>query len=126
MSARDEISGSFDQLTPETIELRSWGADLPRGASIRLDTRPSDQLWQAFMLSEHPLGSRNPIQNYPHVQYSAGADYALDQTLLPPPADKIGEPVRRNRALRLWRLRPGPARADATSRKMIPLFARPN
>jgi hypothetical protein len=73
------------------------------------------------MLSSHPLGSREPITNYPHVSTSAGADFAIDQPLLPPPPDAVGPPLRRNEELRLWRLR---SRApDLTSRRMVPIFS---
>jgi hypothetical protein len=122
LSARDEISGSFDQLSPATIQLRDWAGALPAGASIRLDTPQASQLWQAYMLSAHPLGSRNPITNYPHVPLTVGADYAIDRPLLPPPADAVGPPVRRNSQLRLWKLRGG--EPDTTSRRMVPIFAR--
>ena len=122
LSAREEIDVSYDQLTPETIQLRDWAGTLPAGASIRLDTPQPAQLWQAYMLSTHPLGSTNPIPNYPHVPFSAGADYALDRPLLPPPEDAVGPPIRRNSQLRLWRLRR--AAPDRTSRRMVPIFAR--
>jgi hypothetical protein len=122
LSARDEISTSFDQLSPETIQLRDWASALPADASIRLDTPQPSQLWEAYMLSQHPLGSRDPITNYPHAPVSVGADYALDRPLLPPPPDAIGPPVRVNSELRLWRLRPG--ERDTTSRRMVPVFSR--
>ncbi|MFL5894698.1 MAG: hypothetical protein ACJ76Z_06240 [Thermoleophilaceae bacterium] len=122
LSARGEIQTSFDQLSPETLQLRDWAKALPPRASIRLDTPRSSQLWQAYMLSSHPLGSRDPITNYPHVPLTAEADYALDRPLLPPPADAVGPPLRRNSQLRLWRLRgSGP---DTTSRRMVPIFSR--
>jgi hypothetical protein len=121
LSARSEIASSYDQLSPETIQLRDWAAALPAGASIRLDTPRASQLWQAYMLSSHPLGSRDPITNYPHVPVSAGARYAVDEPLLPPPADSAGAPMRRNSELRLWRLRS--TAPDTTSRRMIPIFS---
>jgi hypothetical protein len=121
LSARSEIATSYDQLSPETIQLRDWAAALPAGASVRLDTPRASQLWQAYMLSSHPLGSRDPITNYPHVPLSAGADYALDEPLLPPPADSVGGPLRRNSELRLWRLRS--SAPDTTSRRMVPIFS---
>ena len=121
LSARSEIASDYDQLSPETIQLRDWAATLPATASIRLDTPRAWQLWDAYMLSSHPLGSRDPITNYPHVPVSAGADYALDRPLLPPPADAVGAPLARNAQYRLWRLRPG-AR-DTTSRRMVPIFS---
>ena len=117
LAAREEIAISFDQLTPHTVELREWSDALPAGASIRLDTQPAAQLWQAYFLSDRPLGSPKPITDYPHVPYSTGGDYALDETLRPPPPDAMGAPVRRNSALRLWRLRPGVR--DTTSRRQV-------
>jgi hypothetical protein len=121
LSARSEIASDYDQLSPETIQLRDWAATLPAGASIRLDTPRAWQLWDAYMLSSHPLGSRDPITNYPHVPVSAGADYVLDRPLLPPPPDAVGRPVTRNARYRLWRLRTNAA--DTTSRRMVPIFS---
>ena len=121
LSARSEIASDYDQLSPETIQLRDWAATLPAAASIRLDTPRAWQLWDAYMLSTHPLGSRDPITNYPHVPRSAGAAYALDRPLLPPPADAVGGPVARNARYRLWRLRT--SAPDTTSRRMVPIFS---
>ena len=73
------------------------------------------------MLSEHPLGSRDPITNYPHVPLSAGAGYVLDRPLLPPPGDAVGAPLFRNAHYRLWRLRT--QAPDRTSRRMVPIFS---
>jgi hypothetical protein len=121
LSARSEIAGDYDQLSPETIQLHDWAATLPAGASIRLDTPRAWQLWDAYMLSAHPLGSRDPITNYPHVPVSPGGDYVLDRPLLPPPAGAVGSPVRRNARYRLWRLQTNAP--DRTSRRMIPIFS---
>ena len=122
LSARSEIATDYDQLSPETIQLRAWAAALPPGASIRLDTPRPWQLWDAYMLSSHPLGSRDPITNYPHVPVSSGADYVLDRPLLPPPVGAVGTPLQRNARYRLWRLRTGAP--DHTSRQMVPIFSR--
>jgi MFS family permease len=114
--ARDEIRSNYDQLTPETIELQGWAKALPANASIRLDTPSNEQIWQAYMLHARPTGSKHPLIFYPHVQFTDGADYALDMTLFPPPPDRAGNaPLRRNAAYRLWKLRAanGP---DTTSR----------
>jgi hypothetical protein len=121
LSARSEIASSYDQLSPETIQLRDWAAKLPPDASIRLDTPRPWQLWDAFMLSAHRLGSRDPITTYPHVPVSTGADYVLDRTLMPPPTGSVGTPVFRNARYRLWRLRT--ASPDTTSRRMVPTFS---
>lgn len=126
-AARDETATSFDQLTGELRQLHAWAGDIPPGASIRLDTVPETQLWQSFMLASHPLGSRNPEPTHPHVPFSLGAGYALDQTLRPPPSDaarepggRIEPPVFTNADYRLWKLRPG-AHRDTTSRKQVPV-----
>jgi hypothetical protein len=124
LSARSEIRTDYDQLTPETIQLRDWAAALPAGASIRLDTPRASQLWDAYMLSSHPLGSRDPITDYPHVPISAGADYVLDQPLLPPPAGAVGKPLQRNSRYRLWRVQTDAP--DTTSRRMVPTFSGTN
>jgi hypothetical protein len=121
LSARSEIATDYDQLSPETIQLRDWAAALPAGASIRLDTPRASQLWDAYMLSSHPLGSRDPITNYPHVPVSTGADYVLDRPLLPPPDGAAGAPIARNARYRLWRLNTNAA--DRTSRRMVPIFS---
>ncbi|HEY8865459.1 MAG TPA: hypothetical protein VIM22_00885, partial [Solirubrobacteraceae bacterium] len=114
--ARDEIRSNYDQLTPETIQLQSWAKALPKDASIRLDTPSNEQIWQMYMLYAHPTGSRQPLIFYPHVQFTQGADYALDETLFPPPADRAAlEPVYRNGTYRLWKLEPGSG-PDTTSR----------
>lgn len=121
LSARSEIASAYDQLSPETIQLRQWAAALPPGTSIRLDTPRAWQLWDAYMLSSHPLGSRDPITNYPHVPVSSGGDYALDQPLLPPPPDAVGPPIRVNARYRLWRIRT--SAPDHSSRQMVPNFS---
>jgi hypothetical protein len=114
--ARDEIRTNYDQLTPETIQLQEWAKALRANASIRLDTPSNEQLWQMYMLYARPTGSRHPLIFYPHVQFTEGADYALDETLLPPPSDRAAaQPVFRNGTYRLWRLKPG-AGPDTTSR----------
>jgi hypothetical protein len=113
--ARDEIRSNYDQLTPETIQLQDWARALPEDASVRLDTPSNEQVWQMYMLADRPTGSRKPLIFYPHVQFTQGADYALDQTLFPPPADRAGAaPVFRNGTYRLWKLKPGGG-ADTTA-----------
>ena len=115
--ARDEIASNFDQLTPETIQLQDWARALPAGASIRLDTPSNEQIWQMYMTADRPTGSRKPLIYYPHVQFTDGADYALDETLFPPPPDRAGpQPIQRNATFRLWKLKPGSG-ADTTSRE---------
>ena len=114
VNVRREVSLTFDQLTPEQVQLRHWSAQLPPGASVRLDTPPRTQLWDAFFLSDRPVGSRAPNLFYWHVPYTRGADYALDRTLRPPPRGHVGAPVFANGRLRLWKLSPA-AGKDTTS-----------
>lgn len=116
--ARDEIALSFDQLTPQAIELGAWAERLPPGSSVRLDTPPPAQLWEAYMLSDLPLGSRRPNPHYPHVPRSQGADYALDWVGRTPPADSTGPPLFTNSRHRLWRL-DGSGGRDTTSRRQF-------
>ncbi|MEX2195834.1 MAG: hypothetical protein WD844_11160 [Thermoleophilaceae bacterium] len=118
LGARDEIELSFDQLTPQTIELGEWAERLPPGASIRLDTPPPAQLWEAYILSGRPLGSRRPNPHYPHVPRSAGADYAIDWRRRPVPADRAGPPLLTNSRYRLWKL-DGSGGEDTTSRRQF-------
>lgn len=124
-AARDEVATSFDQLTTELRDLRDWGDAIPAGASVRLDTPPESQLWQSYMLSKHPLGSRNPNITHPHVPITLGADYALDAIKQPPPKEAakrpgggLAPPVRANGYWRLWKL--DTSRPDTTSRKQVP------
>lgn len=113
--ADDEIDQSFDQLTPQTLELSEWSRELPAGATIRLDTPSPAQLWEAYVLSDRRLGSRTPNPNYPHVARTASADYAIDWTLTPPPEDRDGAaPLLTNSRYRLWRL-DGSAGSDTAS-----------
>jgi hypothetical protein len=123
--ARDELDGTFDQLQPETLELREWSKQLPAGASVRIDT--PDQLWRAYMLSDRPLGSPRPIKNFPHVPYSFGGDYALTEAYQDPPPDAASDrPLFENDDLRLWKLGklPGHGRLpDTTSRRLVPIAA---
>ncbi|MBA2506959.1 MAG: hypothetical protein H0V29_13625 [Thermoleophilaceae bacterium] len=124
-AARDEVATSFDQLTVELRDLRDWGGAIPAGASVRLDTPQESQLWQSYMLSEHPLGSRSPNNTHPHVPVTQGADYALDAVTRPPPGEAakrpgggLQPPVFANADWRLWKL--DSKRRDTTSRAQVP------
>lgn len=115
VNTRREVSLTFDQLTPEQVQLRDWSSKLPAGASVRLDTPPRTQIWDAYFLSDRPVGSRAPNLFYWHVPYSRGAEYVLDRTLRPPPRGHVGAPLFHNARLRLWRLSAA-AGPDTTSR----------
>lgn len=121
LGARDELAGSYDQLTHETIELREWSRQLPDDATIRLDSH--FQLWHAYMLSDRRIGSSRPIRAFPHPPISWGGDYSLIETSQEPAIDAVGdEPVFANDALELWkissRLPDGTKLPDTSSRRM--------
>ena len=103
LGAQDELSAAYDQLTRETLELREWSDRLPEDATIRLDSH--FQLWHAYMLSDRPLGSSDPIRAFPHPPLSGGGDYSLIETTQRPAIDAVGdEPVFENGALQLWKI----------------------
>jgi hypothetical protein len=118
--ARDEVSTTFDQLPATQLELREWSAALPPGESIRLDMEPGAQLWVAYMLADQPLCSQRPLSNtsYPHVPLSRAADYVLVRGLRKP-FDAVGEPVRGNGELQLYRLAGGLPGGDRCSQRMV-------
>ena len=114
-SAREEVRSEAFQLTKQQIDLREWKRDIPRDASVRLDTRPSLQLWISYMLSGRRLCSQVPLlhTDYPHVLRSRRADLILVDQLghryyrRRPPPDSTGELLRRNAHYRLYRAKPG-------------------
>ncbi|CAA9488838.1 MAG: hypothetical protein AVDCRST_MAG30-1217 [uncultured Solirubrobacteraceae bacterium] len=122
--ARDEVTGTFDQLPRATLELRAWDAAIPPGASVRLDMAPGHQLWAAYMLAAQPLCSARPLlaTSYPHVPVSGAADYALTWKA-PRPGDAVGAPVRRNGEYALFRLR-SRGSDDRCSRRMVQTVTR--
>jgi hypothetical protein len=118
--ARDEVSTTFDQLPATILDLRGWSAALEPGESVRLDMQPAAQLWVAYMFADHPLCSQRPISDtsYPHVPLSRAADYVLVRGLRKP-FDAVGEPVRRNKELALYRLADGLPGGDRCSQRMV-------
>ena len=122
VSARHEVRAEAYQLTESHIELREWKRELPRGASVRLDTWPPMQLWSSYMLSGVRLCSRLPLlgTQYPHVLTSRRADFILldrrgRRFYGGDPPDAAGPPIRRNREFRLYRAKrglPGPERCS--------------
>lgn len=118
--ARDEVASTYDELPRTTQQLRDWSAALPPGSSVRLDVQPANQLWTAYMLSDHPLCSQRPLSDtsYPHVVLSRKADYVLVR-FLRKPVDAVGPPVRFNREYQLYRMAPGTPGRDTCSQRMI-------
>jgi hypothetical protein len=103
-----EISSTGFQLPQATIQLESWASALPKGASIRLDMWPPNQLWAAYFLASRPLCSQLPLlgSDYPHVPASRKADYIVATLDRGRPADAIGQPLRINDGYRLYRENP--------------------
>jgi len=103
LGTREQLDGAFAQLPQEVIELREWSAQLPEGASVRLDSHY--QLWHSYMLSERPVGSTRPITSFPYPPWSFGGDYALRSAGQPRPPDAASDaPMFANDALELWKV----------------------
>ncbi len=119
---RDGLRDVPIQTPPETVALRGWAQQLPRGGSIRIDVPPNTvQLWAAYMLHERPLSASRPVVNttYPYLPVSRRADYVLvDRTQRRPP-DAAGAPVRANAGFRLYRMRGGVPGPDRSSRRRL-------
>jgi hypothetical protein len=124
-SGRQEVTGTATQLTRGIVELREWDRELPRNASVRLDIKPPEQLWAAYMLSRHRVCSQSPLLGtaYPRVEYSQKADYLLYQRKLyqaiGPPVDASGPPLRSNSLYLLYRARRDLGGRDRCSRRMV-------
>src|SRR5581483_8118856 len=104
-SVVDELKATGFQLPQATIQLRQWATALPKGASIRLDMRPANELWAAYFLAARPLCSELPLlhTDYPHVPISRKADYIIVTKDRGTPPDAIGEPLRTNLGYQLYR-----------------------
>jgi hypothetical protein len=84
------------QVSAETFQIRTWSAQLPRGASVRVDIAPSGwQLWAAYMLSAHPVDAPDPVLSttYAHPRYGRRADYAISLRYYPNPDPHVTRPV---------------------------------
>jgi len=71
---RQEIVTTGIQVTGD-LRLRGAAAQLPAGASIRLDIIPDSRiLWAAYMLNDHPLSSQRPLTGttYPYAPRGRG------------------------------------------------------
>jgi hypothetical protein len=124
-SAVASIHRTGIQLSQATIQLSQWARSLPRGASIRLDMRPSYELWAAYFLVSHPVCSGRPLVNtdYPHVAYSRKADFILVGVSTPRPGDAIGPALRRNSGYSLYRENPSvPGPSYCTQRRFDRIY----
>jgi hypothetical protein len=78
--ARREAFATGEQVNPEMLQIRSWAARLPPGASVRVDVPPSgDQLWVVYLLGSHPVDAPQPVLHttYAHATFGLRADYSL-------------------------------------------------
>jgi hypothetical protein len=120
--ARDETVMTSDQTPRPVVALREVDAQLPPGASVRLDMDPNKQVWGAYFLSGQPLCSKLPLLDtaYPHVPFSVKADYVVvDSRESGRPPDAVGAPVWRGEWFALYRLRPDIPGPDRCSRRMV-------
>jgi hypothetical protein len=123
-SAVAELDATGYQLPQATIQLSSWAHSLPKGASIRLDMWPPDQLWAAYFLVSRPLCSQLPLlgTDYPHVPISRKADYIVATNVTGRPRDAIGPPLRVNAGYTLYRENPnvpGPSRCSQRRQDLL-------
>ena len=124
-AGRIEVRATGHQLTEEHVELREWAADLPAGASIRMDTFPPNQLWGSYMLSSRRLCSQLPLlgTDYPHVVYSREADFILTDELGREyyggdPPDARPPALRQNARFTLYRAKPDLPGEDLCSKRL--------
>ena len=119
-AGRDRTLETHYQVGRELLQLRDWGDELPKGASVRLDVRFGTQFWAGYFLASHPLSATYPVSDtqYPYVNFSRKADYVLSKTFLPPPHDALKPAVFRNFDYTLWRMRPDVPGFDRSSRTM--------
>jgi hypothetical protein len=127
--ALNEAKITFDQTPKTLLALRDWSRAIPRGASVRLDMAGGNQLWAGYMLAAHRTCAQLPLlyTDYPHVAYSAKADYALVKAgfkygiepVLNPPFGAIGPPVFRNEDYALYRLTPSLPGKDSCSQRLV-------
>jgi hypothetical protein len=120
-AAETEVALTFDELPKTTLQLRQVNAQLPAADSIRIDIRPQDQNWIAYMLHGHPLCSQHPLlrTSYPHVRISRKADYIVTRIDMPAPADAELPPVRRLEGFTLYRQKPSVPGPENCSRQMV-------
>ena len=121
LSAAREIDVTYPQVNPWVLQIRAWDHELPRGASVRIDVRPSGwQLWAAYMLVDHRRSALNPMGGlFPHPPQGRKADYVISETSQPRPGDALGAPLARNLQFTLWRMNPRVPGPDVSSRGLI-------
>lgn len=123
-----ELNATGYQLPPATIQLSSWADALPKGASVRLDMWPPNQLWAGYFLASRPLCSQAPLlgTDYAHVPISRKADYIIVTSDRGRPADAIGAPLRVNDGYRLYRENPSvPGPSFCSQRRQDRIYSGP-
>lgn len=120
-----QINATGYQLPQATIQLASWASSLPRGASVRLDMVPPQQLWAAYFLDARPLCSELPLlgTDYPHVPLSRKADYIVAAREFGRPQDAVGGALRENLGYTLWRENPAvPGSSDCSIARLDRIY----
>jgi hypothetical protein len=113
-------------VTPAVYEVRSWGKDLPRTASVRIDVGAIVlQQWSGYMLGDRPLSDSHPLLFFfPHPPVSRRADYLIADSHAPRPVDAAGGAIERNERFALYRARRGVPGPDYSSRRLVDPFRR--
>jgi len=119
-----EVAATGQQLDRSLLGLREASADLPRGASVRIDVAEGGpQLWSAYMLAGHPLSASAPVvgTTFPHAPAGRKADYILadGRVALDPWPDAVGPPVFDNGDYRIYRMRPDVPGPDVSSKRLV-------
>ena len=119
--ARQEIDETYDHASRAVLELRDWDADLPPGASVRIDVPPSGyHMWGWYMFASRPVSALVPMSGFfPHPPQGLKADYVLSWADLPRPPGAVGAPIRRNAQFTLHRLDPRIPGPDVSTRRLI-------
>ncbi len=90
-----EIAFNREQVTPEMFQIRQWAAQLPAGASVRVDVPPSGvQLWAVYMLASHPVDALQPVgyTTYAYAAPGLRADYSLSLRYYPSSDPRVRRP----------------------------------
>ncbi len=119
--ARMELEFTSPHADVSTLELRTWDAQLPPGASVRIDVPPGGfQEWAWYFLDSRPTSTVNPLRDFfPFPPKSIKADYVLwDRTQQKLPLGAIGRPVHQNARFVVHRLDPRIPGPDLSSRRL--------
>jgi hypothetical protein len=120
--ARAEIDETYDQLTPQLLEIRDWSERLPPGGSVRVDLPPDGyQLWAVYMLADRPVSALRPLTGtfFPYPPRGRKADYLLTRAQGSVSPDATGAPLLANDQYRLYRMRERVPGRDVSSQRLV-------